>query len=261
MGIYCQLHNFTVMAGTGGSTVLLEIFSVNTMSPVLSQRKPLEDIFDSESGGINIGPISLSPLDPGYYRAEVSILDDSGKKSLTGRENFILLARPYPVLPWAYTKQYRTFPESGQLMILATQCFMTQKYEQAHSYLEQAMKLKDEPSTRLLLAKVLYALRKYQDSVSIVSPVYESVEQRESGKLLAANYAALKEWNTALSYLEKLLAKAKEISVLNLAAECYLNLNQPERALPLLRKSLELNPAQPSIKDLEEQTQKQIKNK
>ncbi|NOR22261.1 MAG: GWxTD domain-containing protein [Candidatus Aminicenantes bacterium] len=261
MGIYCQLYNFTVMAGTGGSTVLLEIFSVNSMSPVLSQRKPLEDIFDSKSGGINISPISLSPLDPGYYRAEVSILDDSGQKSLTGRENFIILARPYPVLPWAYTKQYRAFPESGQLMTLATQCFMTQKYEQAHSYLEQAMKLKDEPSTRLLLAKVLYASHRYQDSVNIVSPVYESVEQRESGKLLAANYAALKEWNTALTYLEKLLAKAKEISVLNLAAECYLNLNQPERALPLLRESLELNPAQPSIKDLEEQTQKQIKIK
>jgi tetratricopeptide (TPR) repeat protein len=97
--------------------------------------------------------------------------------------------------------------------------------------------------------------------VNIVSPVYESVEQRESGKLLAANYAALKEWNTALTYLEKLLAKATEISVLNLAAECYLNLDQPERALPLLRESLELNPAQPSIKDLEEQTQKQIKIK
>jgi hypothetical protein len=57
------------------------------------------------------------------------------------------------------------------------------------------------------------------------------------------------------------MAKAKEISVLNLAAECYINLNQPDKALLLLRESLTLNPAQPSIKDLEEQIQKQIKNK
>jgi len=260
MGIYCQLHNSAALDETQGANFSIEIFSVNTVSPLISQRRSLEDIFDSGSGGINIGPISLSPLDPGYYRAEVSILDDSGRKTLTERENFILLSQPHPILPWVFTKQYRAFPESGQLKTLATQCFMTQKYEQAHSYLEQAMKLNDEPSTRLLLAKVLYALHRYKDSINIVSPVYESVEQRESGKLLAANYAALKEWNTALTYLEKLLAKAKEISVLNLAAECYINLNQPERALPLIRESLELNPAQPSVKDLEEQTQKQIKN-
>ncbi len=261
MGIYCQLHNLAAVGGIGGVDVLIEIFSVNTGSPVLSQKKPLQDILDSESGGINVSSISLRSLDPGYYRAEVSILDDRGLKTLSERENFILLSQPYPVLPWVYTKQYRAFPESDQLMTLATQCFMTQKYEKAQAYCEQAMKLKDEPSTRLLLAKVLYALHRYQDSANIVSPVYESVEQRESGKLLAANYAALKDWTSALIYLEKLMAQAKEISVLNLAAECYLNLNQPERALPLLRESLVLNPDQPSIKDLEEKTQNQIKNK
>lgn len=261
MGIYCQLYNFSALAETGEASALLEIFSVDTTSPVLSQRAALQDIFDLESGGINVGPIALRSLEPGYYRAELSIIDKSGQKALTQKENFIILARSFPVIPWAYTKQYRAFPEAGQLRILATQCFMTQKYVQAQSYCEQAMKLKDEPSTRLLLAKVLYALHEYQDSVNTVLPVYESVEQRESGKLLAANYAALKEWQTALTYCEKLLAKAKEISVLNLAAECYINLNQPEKALPLLRESLSLNPTQPSIKDLVNQTQKQIKNK
>jgi GWxTD domain-containing protein len=261
MGIYCQLSNFTAKTETGEATVLLEIFSVNSTSPVLSQQIPLRDVYDTESGGVNIGPISLNLLEPGYYRTELSILENSGRKSLTQRENFILLARPYPVLPWAYSKQHKAFPDEGQLRILATQSFMTQKYEQAQAYCKQAMKLKDEPSTRILLAKALYALHRYQDSVNTVLPVYESVEQRESGKLLAAGYAALKKWSTALTYLEKLLAKAKEIGVLNLAAECYINLNQPEKALPLLRESLTLNPAQLSIKNLEEQTKKQIKNK
>jgi GWxTD domain-containing protein len=261
MGIYCQLQNFTGNAAIGKATVLLEVLSADTMSPVLSERTPLLDIFDSKSGGINIAPFSLSSLEPGYYHVELSILENSDHKTFTKKENFILLARPNPVLPWAYTKQYRAFPEPGQLRILATQCFMTQKYKQAQSYCEQAMKLKDEPSTRLLLAKVLYALKKYQDSINTVSPIYESVEQRESGRLLAANHAALEDWQTALTYLEKLLAKAKEISVLNLAAECYINLNQPDKALPLLRESLALDPTQPSVKDLEEHAQKQIKNK
>jgi tetratricopeptide (TPR) repeat protein len=260
MGVYCQLHNFTGYAATEKASVCLEIFAVDTKTPILSQTTPLLDIFHPRNGGINAGPISLSSLEPGYYRVELSILEKNGQKSLSQRENFVLLSRPSPVIPWVYTKQSRAFPESGQLRILATQCFMTQKYEQARSYCEQAMKLKDEPSTRFLLAKVLYALQNYQDSVKIVTPVYESVEQRESGKLLAANYAALKDWQTALTYLEKLMAKATEISVLNLAAECYVNLNQPERALPLLRESLALNPNQPSIKDLVERTKKQMKN-
>jgi GWxTD domain-containing protein len=261
MGVYCQLHNSARKATTQETTVLLEIFSVDVNTPVLSKTTPFLDIFDSRSGGINAGPISLNSLEPGYYRAELSILENNGQKSLSARENFVLLSRPAPVLPWVYSKQYKAFPESGQLRILATQSFMTQKYEEARSYCEQAMNIKDEPPTRLLLAKVLYALHRYHDSANTVMPIYESVEQRESGKLLAANYAALKDWQTALTHLEKLMAKAKEISVLNLAAECYINLNQPDKALPLLRESLALNPNQPSIKDLEEQTQKQIKNR
>ena len=119
---------------------------------------------------------------------------------------------------------------------------------------------------RLLLGKVLYALHRYQDSLTVVFPVYQSAGEREAAKLIAAkliaaNYAALEDWTSALSYLEKLMTQATEISVLNLAAECYLNLNRPEKALPLLRKSLELNPAQTHIKDLEDKTKKQLKIK
>jgi hypothetical protein len=54
------------------------------------------------------------------------------------------------------------------------------------------------------------------------------------------------------------MAEATEIGVLNLAAECYLNLDRPEKALPLLRKSLSLLPGQPQVRDLEEKTRKRL---
>jgi hypothetical protein len=57
------------------------------------------------------------------------------------------------------------------------------------------------------------------------------------------------------------MEQAAEISVLNLAAECYLNLSQPEKALPLLQKSLELNLNQARIKELEEKTKKSLERK
>ena len=258
MGIFCQIYELSPVE-MHNAHFLVEIFSVRATNPVLSQNKPLGDIYDPHSGGIRMSPVSLSSLDPGYYRVEGSIVDADSQKILTQKENFILLSQPYPVVPWVFTKQYGSFPDPGQLKTLATQCFMTQKYERAYAYLEQAMKLKDAPDTRLLLAKVLYALQRYKESIDIIIPVYDTVEQRESGKLLAANYVALKDWNAALPYLEKLLAKARELSVLNLAAECYIELNEPEKALPLLRESLALNPAQPAIKELEERTQKQIR--
>jgi tetratricopeptide (TPR) repeat protein len=76
---------------------------------------------------------------------------------------------------------------------------------------------------------------------------------------MAADYAALKNWESALVYLEKLLAEATEVSVLNLAGECQLNLGRPGQAVPLLQKSLELDPNQPSVKALLEKARAGIK--
>ncbi len=48
---------------------------------------------------------------------------------------------------------------------------------------------------------------------------------------------------------------------MNLAAECYLNLNQPEKALPLIQKSLELDPNQDKIKKQERKAREQLTEK
>ena len=46
------------------------------------------------------------------------------------------------------------------------------------------------------------------------------------------------------------MVEATEANVLSLAGECYIRLGQPEKALPLLRKSLDIEPDQPAVKDL-----------
>ena len=90
-------------------------------------------------------------------------------------------------------------------------------------------------------------------------PHYEKSEDREAGKILAASYAALSDWSSALIYLERLLAQATEISVLNQTAECYIKLTQTDKAIPLLEKSLSLNPDQAAIRDLLEKIRQTIK--
>jgi len=257
IGFYCQVYN---LEEKSMKSVAIEIFPMNVETPVQSYTKSLSEVLTPDGSGLDFGLFSISSIKPGYYRLQVSILDKTEEKLLTERENFILLSQPYPVIPWIYSKMHNPFPGSEQLYTLASQYFMTRKYEHARNLLAQALKMRDEPKTRLLLAKSLYALKQFKDSLTVVFPVYHATQNREAAKTIAVNYAGLEDWYTALVYLEKLMEQAAEISVLNLAAECYLNLNQPEKALPLLQKSLELNPNQVKIKELEEKTKKRLEN-
>ncbi|NIO48029.1 MAG: GWxTD domain-containing protein [Candidatus Aminicenantes bacterium] len=256
IGLYCQVYN---LEEKNEKLLLIEILPMNVETPVQSYKKSLSEVLSPDGNGIDVRSFTSSSLKPGYYRLQVSLLDEAGEKFLTERENFVVLSQPYPVIPWIYSKMH-TFPSSEQLYTLASQYFMTGKYERAHSLLAQALKMRDEPKTRLLSAKSLYALKQYKDSLAIVFPVYHATQNREAAKIIAVNYAGLEDWTTALVYLEKLMEQAAEISVLNLAAECYLNLNQLEKALPLLQKSLELNPNQARIKELEAKTKKRLEN-
>jgi tetratricopeptide (TPR) repeat protein len=88
--------------------------------------------------------------------------------------------------------------------------------------------------------------------------MFERGGDREAAKVMALDQAGLKDWTSALATLEKLMSEATEIPVLNLAAECHLALGHPERALPLLQKSLALAPDQPAARALEERARKSL---
>jgi GWxTD domain-containing protein len=258
MGAYIQVYNLKNKNLDPKTFILLEIRSADAEGVALSQRKVLSEALSADGEGLDTGPFSLSSLKPGYYSVELSLGNENNQKLLTAKENIVLLSQPYPVVPWVYAKSHQPFPNSEHLFILSSEYFLTKQYQKAYGLADQALKLKDKPQTRILLAKILYALGRYQDSLAAVIPAYETAKSREAAKVVAADYAGLKDWASALVYLERLMAEATETSVLNLAAECYLNLNQPERALPLLEKSLEIDPNQPSIKALEEKAKKQF---
>jgi tetratricopeptide (TPR) repeat protein len=110
------------------------------------------------------------------------------------------------------------------------------------------------------MAKSLYGLGLYREALAQAARVHERANDRESAKVMALCYAGLKEWAPALVVLEELLAVATEIPVLNLAAEGYLALGQPDKALPLIQKSLSLVPDQPAVKAMEERARKKKDN-
>ena len=252
-GVYFQPYNFTDKKNL---TLFVEFTSMDTGSVDLSLSKTIDEVLTPEGTGIDIFPISFASVKPGYYGLEVFFLDKNKEKVFSRRENLILLSQSAPVVPLVYAKLHDASPNVEFLFLLASQYFLSQEYEKAQGYLEQILEIRESVRPRILLGQTLFAREKFADSIAVVLPVFQKAQDRETGKLLAANYAGLKNWASALVYLEKLLESATELSVLNLAAECYINLNLPEKALPLLQKSLEIDPTQANIKELEERIKK-----
>ena len=255
LGAYIQAEGLKEAAADPQAVLRLELHSLDDGSLVRDQKVPLAEVQGRTGGGTVFGPFALANVKPGYYGAEVSVVS-GGKTLASEKDNFILLSQPYPVLPWAYAKVRSPFPSPEQLRLLATEYFLATDYEKARGLLDRALKLKEDAPTRLLLGKSLFALNRFQDSLATIVPLYEATKDREAAKVIALDYTGLKDWTTALIYLDKLMAEATEVGVLNLAAECHLNLGRPDRALPLIQKSLSLDPSQPAIRALEEKAKK-----
>jgi len=259
MGAYVQMFSAGKISLPAQSTALLEVRDADSQTAAFSQKKTLSEVLTEDGEGLDTGTFSLAALKPGYYSAELSLVAEDGQKIFAVKGNFVLLAQAAPVLPWVYAKGNPAFPNSQDLAALGTEYFLTGQYGKALALAQQALRLRDDPAIRLLLGKVLFALGRHQDSIDTLKAAEEAGWSREAAKVMAASYAALKDWASALTFLEKLLAEATEVSVLNLAGECYLKSGRPDQALPLLKKSLELDPNQPAVRELIEKAQAGIK--
>jgi GWxTD domain-containing protein len=255
LGVFVQARNVT---GTGPAFVLdLVPLDANAGAGTFPLTDVAQDPGDPSTLLVS-GTVPLKDVKPGYYRADVSLVSPDGTRRLTASENFVVLGQPYPVIPWVYARLHGPFPGPEHLKALGSQYFLKGDYASARQALTQALQGRDDPAARLLLAKSLYGLGLYKESLAEASAVYALGADRESAKVMALDQAGLKDWSAALATLEKLMAEATEVPVLNLAAECHMALGHPDKALPLLQKSLALAPDQPAARALEEEAKKRI---
>jgi GWxTD domain-containing protein len=257
MGVFAQAPHIDKLSGASEPSFVLEISPLDGGAEAVTVPLSSENRMDGEIPMAFVtGSVPLSGFKPGYYQAEIAALNSDGREAFREKDNFIVLAQPYPILPWIYGRLHGPALGAEHLYTIGTQYFLTGDYELAKDALERALALRDVPAARLLLAKTLYGLGRFRESLDSALGLFERTEDREAGKVVALSYAGLEDWASALATLEKLLAGATEIGVLNLAAECQMNLDRPDRALPLLQKSLALLPDQPAIKALEERAKK-----
>jgi GWxTD domain-containing protein len=262
LGVFVQARNVTGLVPGAAPAFLLDLVSLDTNES--AGTFPLTDVAPDPGDAATLlvtGSVPLTNVKPGYYRAEVSLQSPDGRRLLAENENFVVLGQPFPVVPWVYGRLHGPFPGPEHLMALGSQYFLKGDYARSREVLERVLKSRDDPAARLLLAKSLYGLGLYKESLGQALAVYEHGGGREAAKVAALDHAALKDWSSALTYLEKLLAEATEVSVLNLAAECHMALGHPDRAMPLLQKSLSLVPDQPAVRAMEEEAKKRIGQK
>ncbi len=262
LGVFVQAWNCDKLGLGGPLSFVLDIISLDTNQSV--GAFPLKDVAADPGDPATLlvsGTVPLKDVKPGYYRAEISARSADGRTVLSQKENFVVLSQAVPVIPWVYARLHGPFPGPEHLKVLGSQYFLSGDYEHARDTIEKVLRQKDDPDSRLLLAKSLYGLGRFKESLGRALLLYERAPDREAAKVIALDYAALKDWNSALTYLDKLMAEATEVPVLNLAAECHLALDRPDKALPLLQKSLSLIPDQPAIKALEEKTRKRAGQK
>jgi GWxTD domain-containing protein len=257
-GAFLQLHGLKTKNLSPQTPFKLEVRAADSETVALTRSGVLTEALAPDGESLDTGPFGLSGLKAGYYSAELSLADEKGGKIVSAKGNFVLLSQAFPVVPWVYARVHPPFPSAEHLSILASEHFLSGQYDRALDLAERAVRLKDDPPSRILQSKALFALNRIREALAVALPVYEATKSREAGKVAAAAHAALKDWPAALAVLEALLKDATEVSVLNLAGECHLNLNRPERALPLFEKSLQLAPDQPEIQALVEKARKLI---
>jgi len=262
LGIFVQARNAARLVPGAAPSFTVDLISLDTNTS--AGTFPLTDVTPDPGDAAALlvsGIVPLKDVKPGYYRADVSLTAPDGRRLLTEKGNFVVLGQPFPVVPWVYARLHGPFPGPEHLKVLSSQYFLKGDYARSRDISERTLQAGDDPATRLLLAKSLYGLGLYEESLGHAKAVHDRGGDRESGKVMALDQAGLKDWSAALSTLEELMAGATEISVLNLAAECHLALGRPERALPLLQRSLSLSPDQPAVRALEEEAKKRLAKK
>ncbi len=172
-GIFFQAWNLDALKLPGPPSFVVDIFAADG-GPSLGSFPLSATGRGGDPANVPVsGTFSLAGLKPGYYRAEVSAVSPSGRKVLSDKENFIVLAQPVPVLPWIYARQHAPFPGPEHLAMLGGQYILTGDFGRAREALERALQAKEDPATRLLLAKSLLGLRRYRESLDRALPLYE----------------------------------------------------------------------------------------
>ncbi|MCP2518822.1 GWxTD domain-containing protein [Candidatus Aminicenantes bacterium AC-335-A11] len=223
----------------------------------LSISKPLTEFGNKQSFLVSF---PLTDFSPGFYTIRVSLYDKDNNEILFEEKEFQVSAFSVIPRPWIISK---IMPKNEKTraeikFILANQYYSLGNIEKAKRILEEINKRFPQLRYAQLLGEIYFLNKEYQKVKELLMP-YKNSNPKSFAflALLGKTCQALGEFEEAIKiYKEYLLHEGTNLNILNLIGDCYYKLGDNEQALIAWRKSLELNPNQPSIKQKIEQLKK-----
>ncbi len=194
---------------------------------------------------------SLLDLKPGYYRIDVSLIDDGSEIS---KENAYFEITPVSRIPrpWVYANKLSSASHPTIAYRIGQQFFNQGKYDKARIQLENAYHSQPNSMSYAMSLALLYLKQNESGrATTILLPFSQSPEPNYNLSLLLGQaFHNLKEYDRAVSVLDDAISHFGITSqLLNSLGESYRAWGKKEEALNAWKKSLEVDPAQPSIKE------------
>lgn len=193
----------------------------------------------------------------GYYKARVSVTDNTGKEIMTERGEFTLSPVTRIPRPWNVNRiypplyhPYFSLIRANQYLGLGKDDLVIQEIEKFHD------KESPQKPAAEMLARAYFNKSDYQKVIEILDPL-KDIQDLEIIKLIGKSYFQLKDYESAIDYFKKALITGGEIiEILNLLGYSYFKTNDTKEALKYLKRSLKLNSNQPNIKKIIEKIKK-----
>jgi len=223
-----------------------EIYKNDT--PVLSTSRKLTEY----ENRLNFKEqFSLNGFSPGDYRLFVRLMD-ADREVLSEREFFQITSASGIPRPWAHSTSL--FPASHPAYTLAKgrQYFKKGEIEKARLELEKIHRRQpDSLPISLPLANIHFVLKNHAKVIELLTPFADSADAKyEVLFFMGQSHKGLGEYDRAISFFDRAISRhGINIHLLNALGECYLKLGVKEEALTAWRKSLEIQPDQPGIRE------------
>ena len=203
----------------------------------------------------------LANLPPDYYTANVALLDAAKTEVLSSKASFYITLNTSLPRSWIVYSPLPPAGDTSYVNIRGKQYFQEGDLTKARPLLEEAQRRSPESAPYALdVCRILFELKDYDGVRNVATPFYRDKKNYEFAQYLGESSQALGRYGEAIQFYKDYLTYfGTNLIVLNSIGECYVQTGDLAGAITVWKKSLELSPNQPELKQKMAAIQEKIK--
>lgn len=202
---------------------------------------------------------SAKDLSPDYYDVTLRLIDKDGKTVDEKTANFIVSPMDAISHPVAHAKSFSLSNNFVYFYMLAQQYDRVQEYEKAEANYEKAYKMNPDYKKGFIeYVHFLQKIKKFVKSLELIEKIKDDEKLRYEYYLVRGKaYMGMEQYMAAIeNLLEGNKIYNSDTRLLNSLGFCYYKTKEKEKALEVLRASLNLDPSQEAIERLIQEIEK-----